>query len=475
MATFKTIPGKHGDSYKIEWRDGDGPGPDGKVKNWSETFNPAKDPSRDFAAAQDFKRAVEAAGNRWPDYYIPGYGYLSPSEFLARERAAMEVQAEQSAGPAELTLEEFAPDHIDSLTDVEPATKTRYHQIFRDRIRPFFGRANLRDDEVPTAREARKWINALIEGERNPDYDPDAPDPENCPEYLREPCSAKTVRNTHGVISSLFKAAIAEKLRTCNPFFGIKLPSPEDDGEGDEEMTFLTPEEFALLLDAMGIDARPLTEFLAGSGLRYSEATALKVKDLHLDGPHPHLRVWRAWKRGGHLGAPKTKAGKRRIALAPDQVEMLRRAIEGREHTRDAFVFLGPSGGAWPHSTYYEDRWQPALYRAVRCPACRAADYEAGIGRRGATTLTLAYIVCCGHDGTLSRIPRVHDLRHTHVSWLIALNVPLLAISRRLGHKSIGITADRYGHLLPEVEEEMVAGIGALMTRVHDARFRLAA
>jgi integrase len=88
--------------------------------------------------------------------------------------------------------------------------------------------------------------------------------------------------------------------------------------------------------------------------------------------------------------------------------------------------------------------------------------------------LTLRDIVWCRHDGTLSRIPRVHDLRHTHVAWLIALNVPLLAISRRLGHKSIGITADRYGHLLPEVEDEMVAGLGALMGRVRDARYHLA-
>jgi integrase len=469
MATLKTITGKRGESYKVEWREGGS-----RNGAWrTETFNPQKNPARDQKAAEDFCEAVNAAGQNWPDFYAPGLGYLTPAQFLASGRVAA---AEPTVpGVAVMTLDEFAPGHIDSLTKVEPATKVRYQQVYRDRVGPFFGAANLRDDDAPTARDARKWVNALIEGEKNPEYDPDAENPEDCPEWLREPCSAKTVRNTHSVVSLLFKAAAEEKLRHFNPFYKIPLPSPEDDAEGDEEMCYLDPEEFALLLDAMDIDARPLTEFLAGTGLRFGEATALKIKDLHLDDPKPHFRVWRAWKQGGHLGTTKTKQGKRRVGLTPDQAGMLRMATAGRERDRGAFVFLGPGGGAWPHSTYYSQRWQHALYRATRCPACRAADYEAGIGRRGYRDLTMEHIVPCGHDGTLERIPRVHDLRHTHVAWLIRLNVPLLAISRRLGHKSIGITADRYGHLLPEVEDEMVAGLGGMMRRVDDARFRLAA
>ena len=469
MATLKTITGKRGESYKVEWREGGS-----RNGAWrTETFNPQKNPVRDRAAAEDFCEAVNAAGQNWPDFYAPGLGYLTPAQFLASERAAAAEPA--VAGPAVMTLDEFAPGHIDSLTKVEPATKSRYQQLYRDRVKPYFGEINLRDDEAPTPRDARNWVNSLIEGERNPDYDPDAEDPESCPEWRREPCSAKTLKNTHSIVSLLFKAAVEEKVRHSNPFYKVPLPSPDDDAEGDEEMCYLEPEEFALLLDCVAIDARPLTEFLAGTGLRFGEATALKIKDLHLDDAKPHFRVWRAWKQGGRLGTTKTKQGKRRVGLTPDQVVMLRGAIAGRERDRNGFVFIGPSGGAWSHSTFYQERWQHGLYRAVRCPECRAADFEAGIGRRGMRGLTLEFIVPCGHDGTLGRILRVHDLRHTHVAWLIRLNVPLLAISRRLGHKSIQITADRYGHLLPEVEEEMVAGLGGLLRRVDDARFRLAA
>ena len=43
---------------------------------------------------------------------------------------------------------------------------------------------------------------------------------------------------------------------------------------------------------------------------------------------------------------------------------------------------------------------------------------------------------------------RFHDLRHTHVAHPIESGtVPLLAITKRLGHSSVSFTLDRYGHL----------------------------
>ncbi len=53
----------------------------------------------------------------------------------------------------------------------------------------------------------------------------------------------------------------------------------------------------------------------------------------------------------------------------------------------------------------------------------------------------------------LAPAPRFHDLRHSHVALLIAENVPMKAIQVRLGHASIVLTTDRYGHLLPETDE----------------------
>jgi integrase len=50
----------------------------------------------------------------------------------------------------------------------------------------------------------------------------------------------------------------------------------------------------------------------------------------------------------------------------------------------------------------------------------------------------------------LTKNPRIHDLRHTHASWLIQDGVPLFTISRRFGHTSTRTTEQVYGHLMPE-------------------------
>jgi len=46
---------------------------------------------------------------------------------------------------------------------------------------------------------------------------------------------------------------------------------------------------------------------------------------------------------------------------------------------------------------------------------------------------------------------RLHDLRHSYTSIMIAAGVNIKAISQSLGHANIGITLDTYGHLLPGV------------------------
>ncbi|MCY4655134.1 MAG: tyrosine-type recombinase/integrase [Dehalococcoidia bacterium] len=49
---------------------------------------------------------------------------------------------------------------------------------------------------------------------------------------------------------------------------------------------------------------------------------------------------------------------------------------------------------------------------------------------------------------------RFHDLRHTHASLLLAANVPIHVVQARLGHASIQITVDTYGHLMPNADAQ---------------------
>ena len=53
---------------------------------------------------------------------------------------------------------------------------------------------------------------------------------------------------------------------------------------------------------------------------------------------------------------------------------------------------------------------------------------------------------------------RVHDMRHTCASWLVQGGVPLLEVSKRLGHSTTEMT-ERYAHLAPE---SLRAAVGVL-------------
>jgi len=106
----------------------------------------------------------------------------------------------------------------------------------------------------------------------------------------------------------------------------------------------------------------------------------------------------------------KTRHSRRPVDLSPAVVEALLAHPAGDDPERD-FVFRGPGGPLTPDSV------DSAFKRHL----------------------------------TLAGLPeiRFHDLRHTHASLLIAAGVHPKAIQTRLGHSSITVTIDRYGHLMP--------------------------
>ena len=122
--------------------------------------------------------------------------------------------------------------------------------------------------------------------------------------------------------------------------------------------------------------------------------------------------------RQHHLGSPKTVRSRRTVTIAPAIAEILKRLVADK--AADDFVFTTSTGRAWHHSDFYTRAWRPVLERAS---AKGVAQF------------------------------RFHDLRHTHVAWLIAGGASLPHIQARLGHESITTTIDTYGHLLPAGDE----------------------
>ena len=55
---------------------------------------------------------------------------------------------------------------------------------------------------------------------------------------------------------------------------------------------------------------------------------------------------------------------------------------------------------------------------------------------------------------------RFHDLRHTHASLLLLEGVHVKVVSERLGHAGVGITLNRYSHLLQGIQEQAAVQLG---------------
>lgn len=229
------------------------------------------------------------------------------------------------------------------------------------------------------------------------------------------PLSSKTIREAQRLLSQVLKGAVEEGIIETNPARGVRVPS--DDVKG-EATTFLTRDELGLLIDAVPAYWRPFVSFLAGTGARFGEATALQVRDLDLSATPPTARICRAWKHAEHgvyLGGTKG-ATTRTVALPRPLARELAALASGRG--ADDLVFTSRAGARIQSQHFTYRVWRPALERA------------AGEG--------------------LTKRPRVHDLRHTHASLLLGAGVPIIAVQRRLGHRSITTTVDTYGHLSPD-------------------------
>lgn len=165
---------------------------------------------------------------------------------------------------------------------------------------------------------------------------------------------------------------------------------------------------------------RILWHVLARSGLRVGEALALRVEHVNLDSGHVLVRGALTGDRRG-IGNGKSRHAFRDVIVDGETLALLRPLVVGRPAS--AWVFHRPDGAAWS-------------YNGV-----------AGYWRRVRVAAGLP-------DGT-----RIHDLRHSHATWLLNDNVPPLVVSRRLGHGSITVTHDLYGHVDPAGDAAVLASM----------------
>jgi integrase len=481
MAYIEKRANKDGTTtHLVRWR----PGKDPAAKM---AYEPFDGPDADLRA-EKFKIEVKLAGEQWPPLYAPRVGYLTPAQWAAMFPPDTPPPPDPAPGTP---LVSYAAAYVDRLTGIQANTRSGYHRLLANYVHAYepLAGADVRDvgeDEIAD------WINWLERGEAD----------EAGTGWIRAPKSPKTIANAHGLLYSIFaKSCRGENpLRRTNPCADTRLPRL-DDGTG-EEMVFLTAEEFGILWRAADARARDVLAIAVGTGARFGEYTAFQCGDVDLrgvvygpdgapaglNGAPPRVHVERAWKRLSQavptLGPPKSKAGNRWVTVDLVTAGVIAPLLEGR--APGDYLLTDARGHALRHGTWYAPLWQPTVYRAVRCEAHRAADRAEGREIDGETVrltsrrqLTMRWIVPCGCPGTLRKVPRVHDLRHTAVAWLIAANYPLWAIAKWLGHESVATIEKTYAHLLPELDLRQFEAMGTVLAPLNitpsTAALRLAA
>lgn len=222
-----------------------------------------------------------------------------------------------------------------------------------------------------------------------------------------------TIRQSYLLVAGVFSSAFDSDIIVRSPCRGVNLPR-----DSKTEMRFLTADEVSDLAGVIDDRYRALVLTAAYAGCRFGELAGLKTHRLDL--LRRSLTVAEALSevRGQvRVADPKTSAARRQVALPKFLADELSAHLGEWPPGADGFVFTAPQGGPLLRRNFRRRAWLPAVQASVGEPM------------------------------------RFHDLRHTHAAMLIAQGEHPKVIQDRLGHSSIKVTLDTYGHLFEGLDE----------------------
>lgn len=231
--------------------------------------------------------------------------------------------------------------------------------------------------------------------------------------------SPSTVRQARHLLGMILKAAVENGAISTSPAQGVKAPRVTR-----REMQVLTSEQVTALAESVPDRYQTLVYLLAYGGLRWGEAVALRRSRVNL--LRARIEVAESVSEvSGHFHYGPTKTYQSRSVAIPgflkDMMAEHLRLFVGKD--KDALVFTTDTGTPLRNGNWRRWVWEPALKE-------------------------------CGFPRV-----RIHDLRHTCATLLIAQGAHAKAIQRHLGHSSIQITFDTYGHLLPDEQDRVASAL----------------
>jgi integrase len=293
--------------------------------------------------------------------------------------------------PIRKTFEEYAWDWLERQL-VRERTREVHSWALREHVIPYFGRRRL--DQITVDDVANFIAHMRRKG-------------------LRGSTTLTALRPLSRILAHAARRG-AIPVNPCSQLERGERPKLDD----QRPKRILTLEEMRAVIACADSELyRCLLELLISAGLRIGEALGLAVCDL--DRTHSLIRVEYQLGRDGDRTPLKTEESRRAIDIPPQLTRRLVALVAERGTVFDpaALVFASRNGSGLERKVA-----RGALKRAVKSARIAAPE------------------------------PSLHDLRHSHASMLIALDVPLVDVQRRLGHRKPDTTLRVYAHQWTERE-----------------------
>lgn len=224
-----------------------------------------------------------------------------------------------------------------------------------------------------------------------------------------------------------------------------------------------TREEIKEIVGSLSGRWRPLLLTAIFTGLRVSELRGLRWKDVDLE--KREIRVHQRADRFNHLGKPKSISGERTVPAPPLVINALRewklicpKKDTGKTDSEGCRIMVLDL--VFPNGAGNVEQLNNILRRGLR-PSLVGAGVTQETGDLDKT----------GRPILSAKYTGMHALRHFYASWCInrkedgGLGLPAKIVQERLGHSTIAMTMDVYGHLFPRGDdaEELAAAERALL------------
>jgi integrase len=237
-----------------------------------------------------------------------------------------------------------------------------------------------------------------------------------------------TVERNYRMIAAVFRFATDRKYLHESPCVKVGLPRVPK-----AKAHVLTPEELAMLADAMPVEYYAMVWVGAVLGLRWGEVAALRVMDVNLLAKELHVRqtLTRGLRGYTEVGEPKSEAAVRTLPIPHALAEVLSAHLATMGFTAtdpEAYLFTSPKGGLLVQGNWQRRVWYPAAVAA----GVGSIDHPTG-----------------RYNG-----PTFHDLRRTSATGLVAAGVDVKTAQTRLGHSTVRLTLDVYAQVVEQRDRE---------------------